>query len=63
MRSSEILFYVVEENVVGGSNMIRFPLLIAVSELDMPGIKPEIFSQVTFLIVIVIVIHASHNAS
>ena len=26
--------------MVGGSSMIRFPLVIAVSERDMPGIKP-----------------------
>ena len=32
--------HVVNENVVGGSSMIGFPLVIAVSERDMPGIKP-----------------------
>ena len=32
--------HVVHKNVVGGSIMIRFPLVIAVSEWDMPGIKP-----------------------
>ena len=32
--------HVVHENVVGGSSMIRFPLVIAVSERDMPGIEP-----------------------
>ena len=32
--------HVVHENVVGGSSMIRFPLVIADSEHDMPGIKP-----------------------
>ena len=31
---------VVHENVVGGSSMIWFPLVIAVSEQDMPGIEP-----------------------
>ena len=31
--------YVVHENVVGGSSMIGFPLVIAVSERDMPGIE------------------------
>ena len=32
--------HVVHENVVGGRSMIRFPLVIAVSERDMPGIEP-----------------------
>ena len=32
--------HVVHKNVEGGSNMIGFPLVIAVSELDMPEIKP-----------------------
>ena len=32
--------HLVHENVVGGSCMSRFPLVIAVSELEMPGIKP-----------------------
>jgi hypothetical protein len=31
---------VVHESVVDGSSMIRFPLVIAVSEQDMLGIKP-----------------------
>ena len=31
---------VVHENVVGGSSMIGFPLVIAFSERDMPGIEP-----------------------
>ena len=32
--------HVVHENVVGGSTMIWFPLLIAVSKGDMQGIEP-----------------------
>ena len=33
--------HVVHENVVGGSSVLRvFPLVIAVSERDMPGIEP-----------------------
>ena len=32
--------HVVHKNVVGGSSMIGFPLVIAVSERDMPGIEP-----------------------
>ena len=32
--------HVVHKNVVGGSSMIGFPFVIAVSEWDMPGIKP-----------------------
>ena len=32
--------HVVHENVVGGSSMTGFPLVIAVSERDMPGIEP-----------------------
>ena len=32
--------HVVHKNVVGGSSMIGFPLGIAVSEWDMPGIEP-----------------------
>ena len=32
--------HVVHKNVVGGSSMIWFPLVIAVSERHMPGIKP-----------------------
>ena len=30
----------IKQNMVGGSSMIGFPLVIAVSERDMPGIKP-----------------------
>ena len=30
----------IHKNVVGGSSMIGFPIVIAVSERDMPGIKP-----------------------
>ena len=33
--------HVVHENVQDGSSMIGFPLIIADSERDMPGIKPE----------------------
>ena len=34
--------HVVHENVVGGSSILRvIPLVIAVSERDMPGIEPE----------------------
>ena len=32
--------HVVHINMVGGSSMMEFPLVIAVSEQDMPGIKP-----------------------
>ena len=32
--------HVVHKNVVGGSSLIRFPLVKAVSERDMPGIEP-----------------------
>ena len=32
--------HVLHRNLVGGSSMIVFPLVIAVSERDMPGIKP-----------------------
>ena len=32
--------HVVHENVVGGSSMIGFPLVIAVSEQDNAGFKP-----------------------
>ena len=32
--------HVVHENAVDGSSMIGFPLVIAVSERDMPGIEP-----------------------
>ena len=32
--------HVVHKNVVGGSSMIGFPLVISVSERDMPGIEP-----------------------
>ena len=31
---------VVQENVVGGTSIIGFPLVIAVSEQDIPGIEP-----------------------
>ena len=40
LRVNTISNYVVHENVVDGSSMIRFPLVIAVSERDLPGIKP-----------------------
>ena len=30
----------ITHNMVGGSSMIGFPLVIAVSERDMPGIEP-----------------------
>ena len=39
-ESFETYKHVVHENVVGGRSMIRFPLVIAVSKRDMPGIKP-----------------------
>ena len=32
--------HVVHVNMVGGSSMIGFPLVIAVSDRDMPGIEP-----------------------
>jgi hypothetical protein len=32
--------HVVHENMEDGSSMLRFPLVIADSEQDMPGIKP-----------------------
>ena len=32
--------HAVHENMVGGSNMVGFPLVIAVSEWDIIGIKP-----------------------
>ena len=32
--------HVVHENVVSGSSMIGFPLVIAVSDQDMPGMEP-----------------------
>ena len=35
-----INIYVVHNNVLGGSSMIGLPLVIAVSERDMPGIEP-----------------------
>ena len=34
------IWHLVHENVVGGNSMIRFRLVIAVSERDMPGIEP-----------------------
>ena len=37
---SVVLKHVVHKNVVGGSSMIEFPLVIAVSKRDMPGIEP-----------------------
>ena len=41
--NKSVLYYkhVVHENVVGGSSMIGFRLVIAVSEWDMPGIEPR----------------------
>ena len=35
----DIREHVVDENVVGYSSIIRFPLVITVSERDMPGIE------------------------
>ena len=40
MKSEVENKHVLHANVVGGSSMIRFPLGIAVSEQDMPGIEP-----------------------
>jgi hypothetical protein len=37
---SQIFKYVVHNNVVGGSSMVGFSLVIAVSERDMPEIEP-----------------------
>ena len=39
LRVNTISNYVVHENVVDGSSMIRFPLVIADPERDMPGIE------------------------
>ena len=39
MLSSKIDFDAVHENLVGGSSMIGFPLVIADSERDLPGIQ------------------------
>ena len=36
---TDLMKHVIHKNVVGRSSMIRFPLVIAVSEHDMPGIK------------------------
>ena len=41
MSASPLNQHVVTENMVGGSNMIVFPLGIADSERDMPQIKPR----------------------
>jgi hypothetical protein len=37
---TRLLKHVVRENMVDGSSMIGFPLVIAVSEWDIPEIKP-----------------------
>ena len=37
---SHVCFQCKHENMVDGSSMIGFPLVIADSEQDMPGIKP-----------------------
>ena len=42
-----INIHVVHKNVLDGSSMIKFPLVLAVSELDMPGIEPGHITALT----------------